>query len=91
MLRFMLFSLCGKYSDIVSLHFFERSGIVPTCVADSIIAVWTESLSATKIVWETHVSAKCEHVLKLQPRGFPLIEKRCAGDEVAKALLDQVI
>ena len=87
----MLFTLCGKYSNIVSLHFFERSGIVPICVADSIIAVRTRSLFATKIVSETHVSAKCEHVLKLQPLGFPLIAKRCAEDEVAKALLDQII
>ena len=31
------------------------------CVADSIIAVWTQSLSTTKIVSEPHVSAKCEY------------------------------
>ena len=33
--RFTLFTLCGKYYKIASLYIFERSGIVPICVADS--------------------------------------------------------
>ena len=64
LLRFMLFKHCGKYSKIALLHLFERSGIVQICVADSIIAVWTRSVSVTKIVSERHVSAKCEHDLR---------------------------
>ena len=44
----MLFTLCGKYSGTI-------------CVGDSIIAVWTRSLSTTKIVSEPHVSAKWEY------------------------------
>ena len=44
----MLFTLCGKYSETIS-------------VADSIKAVWTRSLSSTKIVSEPHASAKCEY------------------------------
>ena len=51
--------LCGRYSEIA--RFFERSGIVPIYVTDSIIAVWTRSVSATKIVSVRHVSAKREH------------------------------
>ena len=46
--RFMLFTLCGKYPEAI-------------CVADSIIVVWTRSLSTTKIVSEPHVSTKCEY------------------------------
>ena len=45
--RFMLFTLCGKYSGT-------------NCVVDSIIAVWARNLF-TKIVLEPHVSAKCEY------------------------------
>ena len=48
------------YSEITSFHFFERSGIAPICVTDSIRAVWTRSLSAAKIVSEQHLFAKCE-------------------------------
>ena len=33
---------------------FERTGIVPICVADRNIALWTRSVSATKIVSERH-------------------------------------
>ena len=36
------------YSEITLLHLFERSGIAPTCVTDSIRSVWTRSLSAAK-------------------------------------------
>ena len=46
--RFMLFPLCGKYCETI-------------CVVDNIIAVWTRSLSTTKIASEPHVSAKCEY------------------------------
>ena len=46
--RFMLFTLSGKYFEAI-------------CVTDSILAVWTRSLSTTKIVSEPHVSAKCEY------------------------------
>ena len=35
---FILLTICGKYSEIDSLHFFEWSGIVLICFADSIIA-----------------------------------------------------
>ena len=52
------------YSEIATLHFFERSGIAPICVTDSIRAVWTRSLSAAKIVSERHLLAKYEHGLK---------------------------
>ena len=55
----MLLTLCGRYPEIVFLHFFEWSGIFPICVADSIIALWTRSLSAAKIVSEPLVSATC--------------------------------
>ena len=51
----MLFALCGKYSEKI-------------CVVDSIIAVWTQSLSTTKIVSEPHVSVKCEYgCIKILP------------------------
>ena len=63
--RSMPFTLCGEYSEIASLYFFERSGIFPICVADSIIVVWTRSESATKIVSERHVPANWENGLKL--------------------------
>ena len=63
--RFMLFILCGKYSEMPSLQFFERSGIVPICIADSIIAVWTQTVSRAKIVSEQQVSAQCKHGLSL--------------------------
>ena len=46
--RFMLVTLCGKYSETI-------------CVPDSIIEVWTWSLSTTEIVSEPHLSAKCEY------------------------------
>ena len=49
------------YSEITSLHFFDRSGIAPICVTDSIRAVWTRRLSAAKTVSEQHLFAKCEH------------------------------
>ena len=52
------------YPEITSLHNFERSGIAPICVTDSIRAVWTRSLSAEKIFSERHLFAKCEHGLK---------------------------
>ena len=44
----MQFTLCRKYSETI-------------CVADSITAVWTRSLSTTKIISESHVSAKYEY------------------------------
>ena len=50
--HFMLFTLCRKYSKMI-------------CVADSIIAVWTQSLSTTKIVLEPHASAKCEYGIQI--------------------------
>ena len=50
--HFMLFTLCRKYSKMI-------------CVADSIIAVWTQSLSTTKIVLEPHASAKCEYGMQV--------------------------
>ena len=46
--RLILFTLCRKYSERI-------------CVADSITAVWTKSLSTTKIVSEPHVSAECKY------------------------------
>ena len=56
------------YSEIATLYFFERSGIGPICVTDSIRAVWTRSLSAAKLVSERHLFAKCEHGLKYIPQ-----------------------
>ena len=46
--RFMLVTLCGKYSETI-------------CVPDSIIEVWTWSLSTTEIVSKPHLSEKCEY------------------------------
>ena len=57
------------YSEITSPHIFERSGIAPVCVMDSIRAVWTRSLSAEKIVSERHLFAKCENGLKYSNGG----------------------
>ena len=53
--------------------FFEWSGIAliyvtestPIYVADSIRAVGTRNLSVIKIILEWHLSAKCEHCLRL--------------------------
>ena len=52
--RFIFFTLCKMYSEIALLHFFEQSGIALIDVTDSIRAIWTRSLSATKIVSERH-------------------------------------
>ena len=57
----MLFTICEIHFEIALLNFLEQSGIAPICVADR--AVWTPSLSATKIVSGRHVSAKREHGL----------------------------
>ena len=57
----MFFILCEMYSKIASLQIFERSGIALICITDSIRAVWTRRLSATKIVSGRHLSATCEH------------------------------
>ena len=48
LLHFILFTLCGKYSETI-------------CVTDSIIAIWTRSLFAAQTVSEPHVSEKCEY------------------------------
>ena len=57
----MSFTLCEMYSEIASLHFFERSAVALIYVTDSIRAVWTRNLFVTKIVSQLHLSAKCEH------------------------------
>ena len=59
----MLFTLCKRYSEIALRHFFERNGIAPIYVTDSIKEMWIRSLSSAKIVSEQHLSAKCEHGL----------------------------
>ena len=61
----MLFTLCGKHSKISSLHLFEPIGIVPICVAGSIVAVSTRGKSTTKFISERYVSATCEYGLNV--------------------------
>ena len=55
-------TLQNIYQNLM-LHFFEQSGIVPICAADSTRVLWAQSLSSAKIISEQHVS-KCEQGLK---------------------------
>lgn len=55
--RFIPFTLCEMHFEIVSSDFFARSEIVLICTVDSI--------RAAKIVFEQHISVKCEHGLSL--------------------------
>ena len=52
--------------------FFELSGFDSICAADSTRVVVTRNLSATKIISERHVSAKCEHGIKPNYDDYPL-------------------
>ena len=65
----MLFKLWKIPSEIVLLHFFERSVIVPIGVAESTRTVWPKSASLTKIIFKWHVSGKWEYLYGLYLTG----------------------
>lgn len=57
----VIHNLRNTFRNPSAQPFRAECGIAPICVADTTRAVWTQRLSAAKIVSGRHIPVKCEH------------------------------